>query len=52
MRLIVVTIKHLVIVLQQPILIGWDSKVAFNKLLREENYFLIVWSTGVKICLM
>ena len=24
MRLIVVTIKHLVIVLQQPILIGWD----------------------------
>ena len=24
MELIVVTIKHLVIVLQQPILIGWD----------------------------
>ena len=31
MGLIVVTIKHLVIVLQQPILIGWDRNVVFNK---------------------
>ena len=52
MGLIVVTIKHLVIVLRQPILIGWDCNVAFNKLLCEENYFLIVWLPGVKICVM
>ena len=51
MGLIVVAIKYL-FVLQQPILIGWDSNVAFNKLLCEVNYFLIVWSTGMKICLM
>ena len=52
MGLIVVTIKHWLFVLQQPILIGWDWNVAFNKLLCEGNYFLIVWSMGMKICLM
>ena len=35
MGLIAGTIKHLVIVLQEPILIGWDWNVAFNKLLCE-----------------
>ena len=43
MGLIVVTIKHWLFVLQQPILIGWDKNVAFNKLLHEQNYFLIIW---------
>ena len=52
MGLIVVTIKHWLIVLQQPILIGWDSNVAFNKLFHEQNYFLIIWSPGMQICLM
>ena len=41
MGLIVVTIKHFSFALQQSILIGWDSIVAFNKLLHEINYFLI-----------
>ena len=50
MGLIVVSIKHLLFVLQEPILIGWDWNVAFNKLLCEVNYFLIVLSTGMKIC--
>ena len=35
MGLIVVTIKLFLLVLQQPILIGWDLNVAFNKLSRE-----------------
>ena len=35
MGLIVATIKHWPFVLQQPILIGWDYNVAFNKLLHE-----------------
>ena len=52
MGLIIVTIKHFLFVLQQPILIGWDFNVAFNKLLHEENYFLIVWLPGMKIRLM
>ena len=52
MGLIVVTIKHWLFVLQQPILIGWDYNVAFNKLLHEQNYFLIIWSPGMQICLM
>ena len=50
--LIVVTIEHFLFVLHQPILIGWDWIVAFNKLLCEENYFLIVSLMGMKICLM
>ena len=33
MGLIVVTIKHWVIVLQQPILVGWDWNVTINKLI-------------------
>ena len=37
MGLIVVTIKHFLFVLLQPILIGWDWNVAFNKLLHEVN---------------
>ena len=37
MGLIVVAIKHLLFVLQQPILIGWDGNVACNKLLHEVN---------------
>ena len=52
MGLIVVTIKHRLFVLQQPILIGWDRNVAFNKLFCEQNYFLIIWSPGMQICLM
>ena len=52
MGLIVVTIKLFSLVLQQPILIGWDLNIAFNKLLREQNYFLIIWLSGVQICLM
>ena len=52
MGLIVVTIKLFSLVLQQPILIGWDQNVAFNILLRDQNYFSIVWSSGVIICLM
>ena len=52
MGLIVVTINHLVVVLQQPILIGWDCNVAFDILLCEQNYFFIVWSQGMQICLM
>ena len=39
MGLIVVTIKHFLFVLQQPILIGCHWNVAFNKLLCEGNYF-------------
>ena len=26
--------------------------IAFNILLHEQNYFLLVWSPGVQICLM
>ena len=52
MGLIVVTIKLFLLALQQPILIGWDRNVAFNILLHEQNYFLIVWSPGMQICLM
>ena len=52
MGLIVVTIKLFSLVLQQPILIGWDSNVAFNKLLHKQNYFLIIWLPGMQICLM
>ena len=52
MGLIVVTIKHWLFVLQQPISIGWDYNVAFSKLFHEQNYFLIVWSSGMQICLM
>ena len=52
MGLIVVTIKLFSLVLQQPILIGWDKNVVFNKLFRDQNYFLIVWSSGMIICLM
>ena len=37
MGLIVVTIKRFFFVLQEPILIGWDLNVAFNKLLHEVN---------------
>ena len=33
MGLIVVAIKLLVIVLQQPILVGWDRNVTINKLI-------------------
>ena len=53
MGLIVVTIKHLLFVLQQPILIGWDRNVVllFNKLFPEGNYFLIVLSMGMEIFL-
>ena len=46
--LFVVAIKHWLFVLQQPILIGWDCNVAFNKLLCEGNYFLIVSLMGMK----
>ena len=42
MGLIVLTIEDLFFVLQQPILIGWDCNVAFNKWLHEGNYCLIV----------
>ena len=52
MGLIVVTIKLFLLVLQQPILIGWDRNVLFNKLLCEQNYFLIVCSPGMQICLI
>ena len=52
MGLIVVTIKLFLFVLQQPILIGWDWNVAFNVLLHEQNYFLIIWMAGMQICLM
>ena len=53
MGLIVITISLFSFVLQQPILIGWDYHVVFNMLLRDQNYFLIVvWSSGVIICLM
>ena len=52
MGLIVVTIKLFLLVLQQPILIGWDWNVAFNLLFCDQNYFLIVWSSGMIICLM
>ena len=52
MGLIVVTIKLFSLVLQQPILIGWDLNVAFNKLLHKQNYFLIIWLPGMQICLM
>ena len=52
MGLIVVTIKHWLIVLQQPILIGWDRNVTFNISFREQNYFLIIWLSSVIICLM
>ena len=36
---IVVKLKLFLLVLQQPILIGWDKNVAFNKLLWEQKYF-------------
>ena len=52
MGLIVVTIKLFSLVFQQPILIGWDETVAFIMLLRDQNYFLIVWSSGMILCLM
>ena len=39
MGLIVITIKLFSLVLQQPILIGWDWHVAFNMLFRDQNYF-------------
>ena len=39
MGLITVTIKLFSLVLQQPILIGWDRNVAFNMLFCEQNYF-------------
>ena len=52
MGLIVITIKLFSLVLQQPILIGWDEHVAFNMLLCDQNYFLIVWSSGMITCLM
>ena len=52
MGLIVVTIKLFLFVLQQPILIGWDCKIAANRLLHEQNYFFIVWLPGMKKCLM
>ena len=51
MGLIVATINHFSFAMQQPILIGWDRIVVFNKLLCEVNYFLIVSSMGMKICL-
>ena len=41
MRLIVVKIKLLSLVLQQPILIGWDKNVAFNMLLCEKFFYII-----------
>ena len=37
MGLIVVTIKLFLLVLQQPILIGWDCHITFNILLCEQN---------------
>ena len=52
MGLIVITIKLFSLVLQQPILIGWDEHFAFNMLFRDQNYFLIVWSSGMITCLM
>ena len=52
MGLIVVTIRLFSLVLRQPILIGWDSNVAFNKLLHDQNNFLIIWLPGEQICLM
>ena len=39
MGLIVATINHFSFAMQQPIWIGWDRIVAFNKLLHEVNYF-------------
>ena len=39
MGLIVVTIKLFSLVLQQPILIGWDKNVAFIMLFCDQNYF-------------
>ena len=36
MGLMVVTTKWFLSVLQQPILIGWDRKVAFNILLHDQ----------------
>ena len=52
MGLIVVTIKLFSFVLQQPILIGFDKNVAFNMLFCDQNYILIIWSSGMIICLM
>ena len=52
MGLIVVAIKLFSLVLQPPIMIGWDKNVAFKLLLHEQNYFLIIWSPGMQICLM
>ena len=37
--------------LQQPWFVAWDRNVTFNKMLHNMNIFLMVWSTGVKICL-
>ena len=40
----------------QTLLIGAATThfdwMGFNMLLRDQNYFLIVWSSGVIICLM
>ena len=52
MGLIVVSIKPWLFVLQQPILIGWDRNVAYNKLFGEQNYFLIIWFPDMQICRM
>ena len=40
MGVIVVTIKLLVVVLQQSILVGWDRNVTTNKLIAWWEYFL------------
>ena len=51
MGLIVVTIKLFLLVLQQPILIGWIEMLHLTNCC-EQNYFLRVWSPGMQICLM
>ena len=52
MGLIVVIINHLVIVLQQPILIGWDCNVALNNVFHEKNSFLLILLPSMQICLI
>ena len=42
MGLIVVTIKQVLVCLQQPWFVEWDRNVTFNKMLHKLNIFLLV----------
>ena len=52
MGLTVATIKQVLLCLSQPCFVEWNYNVTFDKMLHKMKNFPLVWSTGMKICLM